>query len=205
MVQRRGRSGVLLLAATALLCCSFAPSAYVPPTASSRRAALAAPISAAILFAGVDSASAAVSACKPGANNCWSTASTDNRKMSAWAWPAGVSKGEAVKQLKSVIEAYPQEGQDSVDMGGWSYAVDTLADQGYARLEFKSGIGNFAKFFNGGKPFVDDFEVSVGDSSISVKSASRLGDSDFNVNAKRCNYIAAALRAKGWDAPAIKF
>ena len=189
-----------LLAASALLLCAV--PAFVPSV--SRRSALAAPATAAMLLLGAEAATADVKACNPGANNCWSTASTDKTKMSAWAWPAGTSKGEAVSQLKAVIDAYPQAGQDGVDLGGWSYAVDTLADKGYARLEFKSGLGNFAKFFNGGQPFVDDFEVSVGDSSVAVRSASRVGDSDLGVNAKRCNYIAAALQAKGWDAPAIK-
>ena len=80
--------------------------------------------------------------------------------------------------------------------------MDELASSGYARLEFKSGIGNFAKFLNGGKPFVDDLEVLVGDSSVSVKSASRIGDSDFGVNAKRLQYLAAALKAQGWEATA---
>jgi len=28
---------------------------------------------------------------------------------------------------------------------------------------------------------------------------------DFGVNAKRINYIAKALRAKGWDAPGVEF
>ena len=27
---------------------------------------------------------------------------------------------------------------------------EALSERGYARFEFKSGIGNFAKFFNGG-------------------------------------------------------
>ncbi|CAE7239517.1 KIN1 [Symbiodinium sp. KB8] len=195
MAQRRGRSGVALLAAGALLFCAL--PAFVPPL--NRRAALAAPAAAAMLLLGAETATADVSACNPGANNCWSTLSTDKTKMSPWKWPAGTSKADAVSQLKAAIDAYPQAGQGEVDLGGYSYAVDTLADKGYARLEFKSGIGNFARFFNGGQPFVDDFEVSVGDSSVAVKSASRLGDSDFGVNAKRCNYIAAALRAKGWD------
>jgi uncharacterized protein (DUF1499 family) len=51
--------------------------------------------------------------------------------------------------------------------------------------------------------FVDDLEIAVGAESVAVRSASRIGDSDFGVNAKRINYLAAALRANGWDAPAI--
>ena len=36
-----------------------------------------------------------------------------------------------------------------------------------------------------------------------VRSASRVGDSDFGVNAKRVNYIAKGLREKGWTAAAV--
>jgi len=91
-------------------------------------------------------------------------------------------------------------GQDGVDKGGWAYAVDQLDDAGYARLEFKSGIGKFAKFFNGGKPFVDDLELSLQNGEVKVKSSSRIGKSDFGVNGKRLNFIAGQLRAKGWEA-----
>uniref|UniRef100_A0A7S3NPV2 DUF1499 domain-containing protein n=1 Tax=Aureoumbra lagunensis TaxID=44058 RepID=A0A7S3NPV2_9STRA len=145
---------------------------------------------------------AEIAACKKGANNCWSTASVDKNKIDAWTWPAGTSRTDAIKSLKKTVEAYPQEGQSGVDLGGWSYA-DGALDEGYARLEFKSGIGNFAKFFNNGKPFIDDLELAVGPDSVSIKSASRVGDSDFNVNAKRLNYIAASLREQGWSAPEI--
>merc|ERR1712157_238636 len=107
------------------------------------------------------------------------------------------------KTLREVLEAYPKAGQDSVDQGGWSIADDQLASKGYMRLEYLSGIGNFAKFFNGGKPFVDDLEVSVDDSFVAVRSSSRVGDSDLGVNSKRLNYIAKALTAKGWTAGAV--
>lgn len=70
------------------------------------------------------------------------------------------------------------------------------------KYEFKSGIGNFAKFFNGGKPFIDDFEVEVND-NVQIRSSSRIGDSDFGVNAKRINYVADKLKAKGWTAPGV--
>lgn len=124
--------------------------------------------------------------------------------MAPWKWPAGTSRDSAISELKAVLESYPQAGQAEVDLGGWSVSKDEMSSKGFMAFEFKSGIGNFAKFFNGGKPFVDDLEVSVEDSFVAVKSASRLGDSDFGVNAKRLNFLSAALRAKGWDAPAIK-
>ena len=90
-------------------------------------------------------------------------------------------------------------GQNKADEGGWSFAVDELDKSGYARLEYKSGLGNMAKYFNGGKPFVDDLEVLVGSDSVSVRSSSRVGDSDLGVNAKRLAYLAKDLKAKGWD------
>jgi len=149
-------------------------------------------------------AGASVTSCPSGANNCWSTASTDKTKMAPWKWPASMSRDSAMGELKAVLESYPQAGQNDADKGGYSIVVDDLASKGYMRLEYKSGIGNFAKFFNGGKPFVDDLELSVEDGFVGVRSSSRVGDSDFGVNAKRLNFLSAALRGKGWDAPEIK-
>lgn len=139
----------------------------------------------------------ALEVCDPRANNCVRT---------AWNPPAGTSKADAIKAVRAAIEAYPQQGQGDVDGGGWVIAVDDLEGAaGTARVEFKSsGKGNFAKFFNGGKPFVDDLKLEVGsDGTVQVKSQSRLGDSDFGVNAKRVNYLAATLASKGWNAPAV--
>ena len=52
-----------------------------------------------------------------------------------------------------------------------------MDEAGYERIEFLSGIGNMAKFFNGGRPFVDDFELAVEDTGVCVRSSSRVGDS----------------------------
>ncbi|KAL1500666.1 hypothetical protein AB1Y20_013313 [Prymnesium parvum] len=165
-----------------------------------RREAVAAAAAAAVL---PRSASAGLKPCPGGANNCWSTAGPGKNELAKWAFPAGASKSAAAASLREVVEAYPQAGQAGVDLGGWALADGSLADGTYARYEFKSGIGNFAKFFNGGKPFVDDLELSVEDGFACVRSSSRVGDSDLGVNAKRINYIAAGLRAKGWDAPGV--
>ena len=149
-------------------------------------------------------ASAALKPCSNGANNCYSSANTNKNKISTWSWPSSTSRADAVKQLREVLEAYPQAGQGGVDGGGWDLKVDELAASGYAKFEFKSaGTGNLAKFFNGGKPFVDDLEVAVEDSSVCLRSSSRVGDSDFGVNFKRLNYIASGLREKGWTAPDV--
>ena len=178
--------------------------AFVPaPPAQARRAVLGATAVGAMLAAGAGGAGA-IEPCRDGANNCFSTVNKGKLQVPSWKWPAGASQADAVASLRQVLEGYPQAGQNDVDKGGWKLAVDELSTNGYARVEYMSGIGNFARFFNGGKPFVDDLEVKFNDGVVQVKSSSRLGDSDFGVNAKRLNYIADALRAKGWDAQGVK-
>lgn len=146
----------------------------------------------------------ALEACPKNANNCYSTASSGVNKVTDWTWPAGTSRTDAIEQLNAVLEQYPQVGQEGVDEGGWKLVDDRLAESGYQRREFfSSGKGNFAKFFNGGKPFIDDFEVAVEDAKVCVRSSSRVGDSDFGVNAKRLNFIAKKLQAKGWEAKGV--
>ena len=49
-----------------------------------------------------------IKACSKGANNCWSTASTDKTSLKPWTFPG--KKGDAVKQLRAALEAYPQAG-----------------------------------------------------------------------------------------------
>lgn len=134
----------------------------------------------------------ALEMCPPKANNCVRT---------KWSPPAGTSKEDSIKQLRDALNAYPQAGQADVDGGGWAIAEDDLAGAGTARIEYKSsGKGNFAKFFNGGKPFVDDLKLEVADSGVvEVKSQSRVGDSDFGVNKKRTDYIANTLKGYGWS------
>ena len=177
------------------------PTASQPP--STRRALLSS--TAAVAALALPGASfAAIRPCKSGTQNCFSTAGPDKNKISQWVWPSDMSRADATASLKTVLSAYPQAGQDGVDGGGWTLTTDTLADKGFAAFEFRSaGTGNMAKFFNGGKPFIDDLEVSVEDTYVAVLSASRVGDSDFGVNAKRVNYIAKGLREKGWTAAAV--
>mmetsp|Transcript_22767 Transcript_22767/g.32119 ORF Transcript_22767/g.32119 Transcript_22767/m.32119 type:complete len:198 (+) Transcript_22767:51-644(+) len=141
---------------------------------------------------GTPSIAQALEACPPKANNCVRT---------KWTPPTGTSKSDSILSLREALNAYPQEGQANVDGGGWTIAEDNFDGLGTARIEYRSsGKGNFAKFFNGGKPFVDDLKLEVGDNGIvEVKSQSRVGDSDFGVNQKRVDYIAAALSSKGWS------
>lgn len=170
-------------------------TAYTPSTTSRRevfgKVASGFGISAAVLLQQPSNANA-LEACPPKANSCVRT---------TWTPPSGSSKEDAVATLRDAIKAYPQEGQSDVDGGGWSVAEDDFLGSGGARVEYKSsGKGNFAKFFNGGKPFVDDLNLEVdGSGTVQVKSQSRVGDSDFGVNQKRVDYLAATLKGKGWS------
>jgi uncharacterized protein (DUF1499 family) len=104
-----------------------------------------------------------------------------------------------------VLQSYPQEGQNKVDLGGWKIVEDNF-DSGSARIEYTSGLGNFAKFLNGGKPFVDDLKLEVADSGVvEVRSSSRIGESDFKVNQKRLNFFGEKFIAEGWSAPEAKY
>jgi len=136
--------------------------------------------------------------------NCWSTNMPPSapNKIATWKWPAGSTQSEAMLQLTEVLNAYPQEGQDKIDGGGWSVVEKSDFS---ARVEFKSsGKGFMAKAFNGGQPYTDDFEFSVENDGVCVRSSARVGDGDFGVNAKRVNYFASALSKKGWDAKPVK-
>ena len=134
----------------------------------------------------------ALEECPAKSNNCVRT---------TWTPPASTSKESAISTLREVISTYPQEGQANIDGGGWEYAADDFDTKGLGSIVFKSsGKGNLAKFFNGGKPFLDDVKLEVEDTGVvQVKSQSRLGDSDFGVNRKRVDFLAAALKEKGWS------
>jgi uncharacterized protein (DUF1499 family) len=139
--------------------------------------------------AAVAASSPATTACPPKSQNCLRT---------TWTVPNGGTKtATAVLEL---FQSYPQEGQADVDKGGWAVAENT----GDAfHVEFKSGVGNFARFFNGGKPFVDDVWVQIlnDGKTVEIKSSSRVGESDLGVNQKRLLYLTAKARGIGWDAP----
>lgn len=162
---------------------------------SSRRDVFRSVAGAAFLVAGgsaVAPAANAIDACPRGSQNCIRT---------QWTPPSGMKRDDAIASLKSVLEGYPQEGQNQADLGGWTIVEDNFS-AGSARIEYKSGIGNFAKFLNGGKPFIDDLKLEISDSGVvEVRSSSRVGDSDFGVNQKRLSYLVSGLRKAGWTAP----
>ena len=157
--------------------------------------ALVAVSGATAIIASSASANAAneITACPPRSQNCIRT---------TWTVPTG-TKDVADKVLE-LLKSYPLEGQSDIDKGGWTI-VKEGSDDGSILLEYKSGIGNFAKFFNGGKPFVDDFTVQVTGNTIDIRSASRIGDSDLGVNQKRLQYLVTKAREMGWDAPDPKY
>ena len=140
------------------------------------------------------SANAALELCPKGSSNCIRT---------KWSPPTGTAANNAVSTLKTVIESYPQEGQNKADLGGWSIVGDSSFGAGkVVSIEYTSGIGNFAKFLNGKKPFVDDLKLDIGsDGVVDVRSSSRIGESDFGVNQKRLSFIVAMLKKEGWDCP----
>mmetsp|Transcript_17025 Transcript_17025/g.21769 ORF Transcript_17025/g.21769 Transcript_17025/m.21769 type:complete len:195 (-) Transcript_17025:391-975(-) len=155
---------------------------------TSRRDAIATSF-ATILAISVPSAANAIDACPKGSKNCL---------RQTWTPPSSTSAADAASQLRDVLNAYPQEGQEDGKVDGGGYTIISDSD-GSFKLEYRSsGKGFFAKSFNAGKPFVDDLVIEPNGSSFEFRSASRLGDSDFGVNGKRLSYIGGLLKEKGW-------
>jgi uncharacterized protein (DUF1499 family) len=137
------------------------------------------------------------------APNCFSSSMSieedPDRSIPAWTWPKdlGDDKQKAFDELKKVIEAY-KPGQNGVDGGG--FEIQTFDPvKGYLYVQFQA-------LKNG---YIDDVEFAVvnglGDRTVQVRSSSRVGYLDFGVNAKRLNFIAIALRDKGWSAVGVDF
>ena len=111
----------------------------------------------------------------PEAPNCVSSQSTD-RKQAIEPLRYSTSEAEAVASLRKII----------LQMKG---ARITEEEGGYIRAEFTSTIWRF----------VDDVEFAFNENLkiIDVRSASRLGHSDFGVNRKRIEAIKAAWQSWG--------
>jgi uncharacterized protein (DUF1499 family) len=132
------------------------------------------------------------------APNCFCSTMTDDpdHYIPAWKWPVGIESTKfAMEELRSVLQAY-QPGQNGVDGGGFD--IKTFdPDRGYLYVQFES-------LKNG---YIDDFEAAVipgyEDRTVQIRSSSRVGYLDYQVNAKRLNYIANALRQKGWQADGV--
>ena len=100
-----------------------------------------------------------------------------------WKPPADDSAPFA--SLVGAVKAYPP-GQGNVDGGGFQIVKQT---DGYLYVQFEALK----------KGYIDDVEFATRpDGTVQVRSSSRVGTTDFGVNAKRLNCIAATLRAKGW-------
>jgi Protein of unknown function (DUF1499) len=143
---------------------------------------------------------ATVPACPRGSKNCIRT---------TWIVPSGGTK-DVAKALGSILASYPQGGQADIDLGGWTNVEGNLVngDTLVARYEYSSGVGRFAKFFNGGKPFIDDITVEIVESTpitIELRSSSRVGDSDFDVNRLRLEYFGQKAKDLGWTVPDPKY
>jgi uncharacterized protein (DUF1499 family) len=128
-----------------------------------------------------------------------STAEDPEHNIPAWTWPEkyGANKEKAFAELEEVLLAY-EVGHDGIDGGGFEVEVDDERE-GYIYVKFESLKSGY----------LDDLEVAyiegMGDRAVQVRSSSRIGYLDYEVNAKRLNYISAKLRAKGWDAIGVDF
>lgn len=130
--------------------------------------------------------------------NCFSTSGDPEfdgaSLITNWHAPKGRSFQDSVTDLDQVLRGY-QPGQQGVDGGGFS--IVTVKPSGYFYAQFEA-------LKNG---YVDDLEFALtpgegGDGDVlelQVRSSSRVGFLDAGVNAKRLNFLALQLRAKGWD------
>ena len=129
-----------------------------------------------------------------GAPNCFCTTPDEfpEHTIPVWKAPAAAKREDLVAQLGRTLRAYPP-GQSGVDGGGYEIVAEK---DGYEYVRYES-------LKNG---YIDDLELALSHTTpyvLRVRSASRVGFLDFEVNAKRLNKISADLRAAGWDAPAI--
>lgn len=135
------------------------------------------------------------------APNCFSsTISLDDdadHSIPPWSWPDSLENQQAAfEELRDVLMAY-KPGQNGVDGGGFEMKTFDPVN-GYIYVQFEA-------LKNG---YIDDVELAVipgrkEERTVHVRSSSRIGYLDFGVNGKRLNYIANALRAKGWKAEGV--
>jgi uncharacterized protein (DUF1499 family) len=123
-----------------------------------------------------------------GRPNCWcsSTPFQDNRARYIDTWKPN---GRTIGDLKRVVDTY-EVGQQGVDGGGFQVMEYDEAKQ-YIYVQFQS--------YKYG--YIDDVEfwLDPDTSQFDVRSASRLGQSDLGVNAKRLEYIGGRLENEfGW-------
>lgn len=101
-------------------------------------------------------------------------------------WKPPASDSAPFKSLAKAVKAY-QPGQGFVDGGGFKVVKET---DGYLYVQFEALK----------KGYIDDVEFAARkDGGVEVRSSSRVGSTDFGVNALRLNFIAAQLRKDGWE------
>ena len=127
-----------------------------------------------------------------GKPNCFSTTGDElktdriltgvDNLIAPWKPPA--SDATPFASLVKVVKAY-KPGQGFVDGGGFQVVKET---GDYMYLQFESLK----------KGYIDDVEFLLRNGVVQVRSGSRVGQTDFGVNAIRLNAIAAELRKGGW-------
>jgi len=151
-------------------------------------------------------------ACLKPSPNCFSTTpdrlgadddddDDDDKPKSMWGnddihvisrWQGKGSPDEVFVALSQALKAYVP-GQGDIDGGGFEI-ITTDPKQRYLYTQFESLR----------RGYIDDLELRVDDDSgVQIVSSSRLGYLDFQVNAKRLNYLASQLRKKGFVADEI--
>jgi len=132
----------------------------------------------------------------PETPNCFSTTTPKEDQVHFMA-PLKFNKSpdEAWSQIVKVIETYPIPN-GGID-GGGKKIITLDNEKKYLYAQFES------KLFG----FVDDFELSMAtdQKAVYLRSASRLGDSDFGVNSKRINWMLNELKLLGgWDVKPVE-
>eukprot|EP00537_Pseudo-nitzschia_pungens_P016798 CAMPEP_0172406944 /NCGR_PEP_ID=MMETSP1061-20121228/72657_1 /TAXON_ID=37318 /ORGANISM="Pseudo-nitzschia pungens, Strain cf. pungens" /LENGTH=308 /DNA_ID=CAMNT_0013142765 /DNA_START=23 /DNA_END=949 /DNA_ORIENTATION=+ len=109
------------------------------------------------------------------------------------AWVPPSSDPDPLATVAAVVDAY-EPGQGGIDGGGFALVTKK---SGYLYYQFESLK----------KGFIDDVEFAMvpgsGSNEVQVRSASRVGFTDFGVNAVRLNYVSSKLRSRGWVIPEI--
>mgnify|MGYP001248960498 CR=1 FL=1 len=105
-----------------------------------------------------------------------------------WKPPAGATA--PFKSLVEAVKAYTP---------GQTPAVGGIIDGGGFKVVKETDSYIYVQFEALKKGYIDDVEFAMGkDGNVQVRSASRVGQTDFGVNGSRLNFIAAALRKDGW-------
>ena len=106
--------------------------------------------------------------------------------INPWKPPADESSSTSFATLVQLVKAY-EPGQGGIDGGGFTVVKESPS---YLYCQFESLK----------KGYIDDVEFasSPNGNTVFVRSASRVGVSDFGVNAIRLNSLAKGLRNRGW-------